>query len=288
MKLKTFGAAVVVAACWCSMVRAQAPSYAPVPPAATTAAGAETPTPATHQTVGNSRWITPTACLCESDGVSPPIGAEIYIYSGASMPFGSQLLSDELCPGFVIGGGLRTMFFNDAMDAAWVIDTGLNHFVNRARHARQFPLKVIDFTGETIPIGEPNAGQPEVKLVQYGTPIRPGLFIRDTDRTFVNLGAGRDWYLKRSADSDGPKWRIGVDAGGRYGTLSQEYDRIKHRTDVIGGFYTGAHHDLELPSKWGILVLGLRCEYSYTWSDILQTASDLQEINVMLTIGVSY
>lgn len=100
---------------------------------------------------------------------------------------------------------------------------------------------------------------------------------------------GRDFYFKAPADDPlARKTRLGFDSGGRYGTLSQEYDRIRHRTDVIGAFYAGMHYDLEVPSKWGVLVLGSRVEYSYTWSDILQRKSDIQEINTMLSVGFRY
>jgi len=63
---------------------------------------------------------------------------------------------------------------------------------------------------------------------------------------------------------------------------------IRHRTDVIGGFYVGMHNDLEIPSRWGVVTVGSRWEYSYTWSDILQHVSDIQELNLLLTVGIRY
>jgi hypothetical protein len=272
----------------------QAPTYGQAPPAAATAAGAApaqagpygTPTPVSSdnpQALGTSRWIGHTGYLCDDDGVSPPIGSEVYLFSGVSIPFGGQYHGSALQPGFVIGGGLRTSFFNQAMDRAWVVDGSISHFNNRGNDEKRFPLKVIDFTGNKLP-----DGSDEIKLVQYGTPIRPGLLIRDTDRTFVSLGIGRDFYITAPADAPGSKCRWGLDAGGRYGTSSQEYDIIKHRTDVIGGFYCGVHYDYETPCRWGIFVVGGRWEYSYTWSDILQHVSDIQETNLMLTLGLRY
>jgi len=83
-------------------------------------------------------------------------------------------------------------------------------------------------------------------------------------------------------------FRYGWQVGGRYGALSQEYDIIKHRTDVVGGFFMGAHGEFEYPCRWGVLQLGVNCQYGYTWSDILQRASDIQEINTMFNIGLRY
>lgn len=293
MKAHGYLAAWMIALAAADAAPGQAPSYGEAPPAAATAAGTANGTrvapgatavvSSDHpQAMGTSRWITPTGYLCDDDGVSPPIGSEFYLFSGASFPFGDQYHGSALQPGFVIGGGLRTLFFNNTMDRAWVVDASISHFNNRGNKEKRFPLKVLDFTGNTLP-----NGNPEIKLVQYGTPIRPGLLIRDTDRSFVSLGIGRDFYMT-PADVPGPKCRWGVDAGGRYGTSSQEYDLIKHRTDVIGGFYCGVHLDYEKPSRWGIFVVGGRWEYSYTWSDILQHVSDIQETNLMLTLGLRY
>jgi hypothetical protein len=245
--------------------------------------------PAPPEPMRTSRWLTPTPCLCEGSGESPPIAAEVYFQTGASIPINSwfnhaDALGRDMRSGFVVQGGVRTLFFNDPATRAWVIDASISHVSNGQDPTVRYPLRVLDFTGNTDPL----TGQPEVKRIQFGTPTRPGLEIRDTERTFVNLGLGQDYYAWTSADAPGRHWRFGWDSGGRYGTLSQEYNLIKHRTDVCAGFFVGLHSELEASTRWGIFTAGVRTEWSYTWTDILQHSSDIQEINVMMTVGLRY
>jgi hypothetical protein len=235
-----------------------------------------------------SRWVSEGPGLCNTPNESPPIAAEVYIRNGASIPFSSSFnrrdaLGRDMVPGYLIQGGIRTQFFNEPADRAWVIDAGISHVSNGHNPNQQYALRVIDFTGNTD-----ITGNPEVALIQFGTPTTPGVRIRDTDRTYVNLGIGRDYYWRAIADDLHPHLRVGWDFGGKYGALSQEYNLIKHRTDVIGGVYGGLYGDVEYPTEWGVCYVGIRWEYGYTWSDILQRASDIQEINVTLTLGIRY
>jgi hypothetical protein len=239
--------------------------------------------------VAVSPWLVPDSYTDEVPP-GPPIGVEIYFQSGFSVPLRSslptaELLGRDMKTGYVVQGGVRTLFFNEAATRAWVVDLSLSHFSNGHNQDIEYPLRVIDFTGNF----DPNTGQDEVKLIQFGTPTKPGIKIRDTDRTYVNLGIGRDYFLfGGTAESEGRNWRFGWDLGGRYGALSQEYDILKHRTDVIGGVYGGVHSDVLVPSRWGVLLFGFRTEWAYTWSDILQRASDIEEVNFMLTLGWRY
>ncbi len=241
------------------------------------------------QTIPGSRWLTTSPCLCDSPEQGPPIGAEVYVRTGASIPFSSSfnhrdLLGRDMVPGFLVQGGIRTLFFNGPATRAWTVDASISHVSNGQDQIESYPLRVIDFTGNTNPL----TGTPEVKLIQFGTPTLPALRIRETHRTYANLGVGRDYYWRASADDPGRLFRVGWDVGGRYGALSQEYNKIKHRTDVIGGVFWGLHGDFEFPTSWGLWHAGIRWEYGYTWSDILQRASDIQEINTMATFGVRY
>jgi hypothetical protein len=114
------------------------------------------------------------------------------------------------------------------------------------------------------------------------------------NRTFLTLGGGREWYIFGSArgtrDSDCARWRIGVDGGGRYGTLKADMAEIRHFTDVIAGVYGAIHSDVDIPCGCCTFYGGLRAEFDYTWSDVLQiqNKSDLGGINLMLTFGVRY
>jgi hypothetical protein len=112
--------------------------------------------------------------------------------------------------------------------------------------------------------------------------------VRSFNRTLVGLGFGKEWYLWEAANAPGRKWRAGVDAGGRWGSASMQFPEIRHRTDTITGVYAAAHTDFEVPYGRCFLSWGLRCEWAYTWSDILQMQSDVQEINVLATFGVRF
>jgi hypothetical protein len=286
MKSQTLVAAVLaVVLAHCPSAWAQPPYSRPVQEYSSDRSGEAPPA----EPMRASRWLTPAPCLCEGSGESPPIAAEVYLQTGASIPINSwfnnaDALGRDMRDGFVIQGGLRTMFFNDSATRAWVVDTSISHVSNGQDPTVRYGLRLLEFTGNTDPL----TGQPEVKRIQFGTPTHPGLEIRDTHRTFVNLGLGRDYYAWTSAEDPGRYWRFGLDSGGRYGTLSQEYNATKHRTDVIAGYFVGGHSELVAPTRWGTLTVGVRTEWSYTWSSILQRASDIQEINVMMTLGLRY
>ncbi len=285
MKAKLPVAAVLGLALASGSVQAQGPYSRPALERSTVAAE---PVPEqAAEPAPSSRWLTPTPCLCDTPGQSSPIGSEFYVQTGASIPVNScfnvrDALGRDMRPGFVVQSGVRSLFFNPPADRAWVVDASLSHQSNGNDPFAGYALRVIDFTGNTDPL----TGQPEVKLIQFGTPTKPFIHIRDTDRTYANLAIGHDrWWWRSSAETEGWHLRTGWNIGGRYGTLSQEYDIIKHRTDVIGGFFVGWHTEAEFPTAAGIFLIGARGEWAYTWSDILQRGSDINEINVMMTMG---
>jgi hypothetical protein len=286
MKASSLVAAVLAVLLADASARAQAPYAKPVRELTSDGPGAAEAAPGTFAV---SRWLTPNGYGCYSETDGPPIGAEVYLSGGWSIPLsttisGKERLGRDMSTGYVVQGGLRTSFFNMPADRAWVVDISLSHMNNGHNQQAKYPLRVLEFTGNTDPL----TGQPEVKRIQFGTPTRPGVTIRDTGRTFVNLGLGRDYYVWGTAETDERHLRVGWDVGARYGTLSQEYHEIKHRTDVIGGTYVGVHGEYEIPTRMGMLTFGARTEWGYTWSDILQQASDIQEINVLLTLGLRY
>ena len=285
MNIKKCVAALLAAASLTCSAAAQPPAPKPVQDVIGDSAPETVTTPRAMPT---SRWLTPNEEE-HAGGNGPPIAAEVYFGTGASTPFASSfnkrdVLGRDMVPGILVQGGVRTLFFNQPATRAWVVDTNISHASNGHSQIQKYPLRVIDFTGNTNPL----TGQPEVDLIQFGTPTTPAVRIRSTSRTYANLGVGKDYYWRTSADDPGRLFRVGWQVGGRYGALSQEYNILKHRTDVIGGVFGGLHGEMEIPSQWGMFQMGVRCEYGYTWSDILQRASDIQEINVLLTLGLRY
>src|SRR5262249_42403750 len=110
------------------------------------------------------------------------------------------------------------------------------------------------------------------------------------NRTFVNAAFGREWYLWDSANSNGRMWRAGFDAGPRYGTEKLDLNELRHRTKVAGGVFVALHTDLEWPCGACIYQAGLRAEWSYTFSEILQDQNnaDINDMLLMLNFGVRF
>src|SRR5206468_2530031 len=161
----------------------------------------------------------------------------------------------ELRTGWSISGGARALIFNEPETRAWVVDA---HIINTnesaGRRNTAFPLTIFHNGSKVV----------------FGPGGIPGATLQNSNRTMVGLGFGRDWYPWQPADSDGCKWRIGCDGGGRYGSHRVNFNELGHATDVVGGIYAGLHSDVEIPCRWAILQAGLRFEWAYTWSDILQ------------------
>ena len=63
---------------------------------------------------------------------------------------------------------------------------------------------------------------------------------------------------------------------------------IMRRGDVFGGAYLGTQLNYEFPWYDWLVQLGVRAEYAYTWSDILQRATDMNEVNLMLNFGIRF
>ena len=65
---------------------------------------------------------------------------------------------------------------------------------------------------------------------------------------------------------------------------------IRHRTDVVGQVFFALHSDVEVPCGCCIFQAGVRVEWDYTWSDILQRQNDsnMQDLNVMINLGIRF
>jgi hypothetical protein len=226
---------------------------------------------------GISEWIAyPRPCgCCGPVGKHGPIGAELYFRTGISFATGGGLVGDNATPGLWIQGGLRTLFFNRAQDAAWTVDLGLStswHDIQGAPTAiiRDF-TRIVDSTMQIIP----------------EQPVTPS----SVNYTLVSLGIGRECYLWGAPDCGGePRCRVGWDGGGHYGSSKMVLYEIQHRTDTVGGFFLAMHGDIEVPTGCCILYAGARLEYGVLWSDILTSRNDtnVQLINLLVNFGLRY
>jgi hypothetical protein len=225
---------------------------------------------------GLSDWITynRNGCCSGPVGNASPLMHELFLRSGIAVPLPNTITGKNLNAGWEIGGGGRLMIFNPQMDAAWFGEVGMDTVENwHGDLGTKFPLSVL-------------SGTTRINFGRFG---KPGLTIKSLNRTFVNLGGGREWYLLGNAIDPGRKLRIGIDGGGRWGSAKMEYAEFPHRTDTIGGMYAAVHGDLEIPCAGAcIFYAGLRTEWDYTWMDILQRSSDIMGINALATFGLRW
>jgi len=275
---------VMIMAVWLtgSAAPAQQPSVDPIyPPPSPVAPHTSEKLPEDRRLAaggGLSDWIVYGRECCEGPlGAATPLYSEFYLQAGASIPVGGMTLSRELKTGWSITGGVRALFFNEPHTRAWVVDA---HIINTNQsagvHDTQFPITFFQ-----------NGTRSDL-VVFEGAIGRKTFSIQNSNRTLVGLGLGRDWYLGQPAHADSCKWRFGVDGGGRWGSHRVNFSEFGHVTDVIGSVYAGAHGDVEYPWRNWVFHTGVRLEWAYTWSDILQQTSDVQDISIFLTMGVRW
>jgi hypothetical protein len=282
MNAKTvFSTALLVAVCGLGTVRGQTPEgmspldTAPPPTQADASAEAAPTSQQLPQMFQLSSWILGDKHqCCNCCGGSGPIQTEPFFRIGTSIPLGTGTVASVLQTGWYVGGGARTLFFDTEMCHAWTVELGI---ANIANHAHAPP-----YTGIPLTIIVPTATTPALTSLSAT--------LEALNRTYLDVGGGYEWYLWGSAACHERTWRVGCDAGGRWGSEKADFNEIPHRTDVIGGMWTAVHTDLEIPCGCCTFQAGLRIEYGYTWSDIMQiqNKSDTQDLSILFDIGVRF
>jgi hypothetical protein len=283
MNAKTvFSTALLVTVCGLGTVRGQTPGgmspldTAPPPTQADVSAEATPTTQEFPQSFQLSSWIRGDIHqCCNCCGGSGPIQTELFFRIGPSIPLGTGTVASVLQTGYYVGGGARELFFDTEMTHAWTIELGIANIYNHA-HAPPYPGIPL-----TIFIQQPT-----------GVPVltSTSATLEALNRTYLDVGGGYEWYLWGSARCHDKNWRIGCDTGGRWGSEKADFNEIPHRTDVIGGVWTAVHTDLEIPCGCCTFQAGLRIEYGYTWSDIMQiqNKSDVQDLNILFNMGMRF
>lgn len=226
---------------------------------------------------------------CDGVGGSGPLGYDLFTRIGPSAQIGRGTLADVLQTGLYLGGGGDLFFFNPAMTSAWTLELAVANISNHA-HGAQNGIPYQAFV--PLPASQnPTGTLPPVQVFFGRDPGVPGVTVQQVNRTYVDFGGGKEWYVYGSASCAGPAIRVGVDGGGRGGSESIRFHELPETSDTIGGLWVAVHGDLEWP-LWGCCVLdvGFRIEYAYTFSDILQfqNSSDLQDLNLIFNIGVRF
>jgi hypothetical protein len=249
---------------------------APAPP------GSESPAPPEPGKL--SSWMAyPRVNCCGPMGRDGPIMVELFLRTGVELPAEGKIFGHVLQPGWIIEGGGRSIFFNSALDGAWDVDLSIGNVLNRGQHSdRKIPITRPVSTGTNPITGQPLGVTNQTVEVS----------LRELNRTYVDAGLGHEWYFWGSPNCcGGMRWRVGIDAGGRLGSAKAEFYQIQHRTDVFAGMFVGLHSDVEIPcGGCCTFIAGLRAEWSYNWSDILQVHndSDLEDVDFTVNLGVRF
>jgi hypothetical protein len=218
--------------------------------------------PATGPIPGRlSSWLTyPRQGCCGPLG-DPPIATELFLRVGPSLPVEGEVFGGTLRTGWEIQGGARVLFLNQIQDAAWLVDLSLNNIYNQGRNTA-------------------------LTFLQNGTtPVS----VHNLNRTFANIGLGREWYWSLPATSPQSKLRLGFDTGFRYGTAQVETFQTQNKTSTAYGAYLALSTDWEIPRGCCTFMIGLRAEWDYTWMHVIPgTDNDLQDVNLLITGGVRF
>jgi hypothetical protein len=220
-------------------------------------------------------------------GRNGPIGEEVYVAIGPSLPIGGGVLVGNLYTGWFSEVGVRSLFFNQPRDAAWTVNLGLINIWNDGLRGAG-PGFVA-----SVPIILPGGGLGPVAPIP--------VVVRDFNRWYASGGLGRDWFLFRSPDNSSliSSFCVGAEVGGRWGTSHVDMlvvgspppnDYLRHQA-VLESLYLSAHAGLEIPLGAAVFFANFRAEYAFNWSDnIIPGGLDgsLQDVNLLLTAGFRF
>ena len=227
-------------------------------------------------------------CCCGPVGkCGGPLGYDVFLRGGLVFPTGAGVFNQYLTTGWDIEGGARLYLFNPPSTAAWIGTVSISNIYARTGTVNQ-PVTLYNVPVILPP--SPNSPFP-VRSIQVVPAIQ--LTVNYLNMTFVNLGFGRQWWLCGSADpgqTHGWNWNVGLDGGGRWGAAKVAFDEIQHKTGVVGGMYGAVYTNIEHPFRCGIPFAGVRLEYNYIWTGLLQRQNpgDFQSLNLLFQLGVRY
>ena len=214
-------------------------------------------------------------------GNSGLIGSEAYFRAGYSANLGGTGIFGRVFDGgYAVQGGVRSIFFRPQPTVGWTVDVGLASVWYHAGRSEKANLR--NFPSTTTVFGQ------TVTTIIPSFPVTP----TNLNQTSVRLALGQEYYLYGDADpADGDwKWRAGWDAGGILGSSKLNLQEIRHRTGEVYGGLAAIHSDVEMPYGHCILQAGVRLEYDYTTSKILQSQNntDFSALNLMFTTGFRF
>ena len=235
-----------------------------------------------------SPYYTDGPGCCGPLGRDGRIGYELYTYTGPTWAIGEGEFTRRLQTGWMVGGGGRSLLFDQTHTAAWVLDLGVSYQYNRGERDDPISTDV-----KQPPLRNPITGE---------TTTRPDVFTRvrvmALHRTNFNFGVGHDIWLSGSGSTgmeDHVNWRVGALLGGRWGTAHVDLQPVSdpngyaRRQNVTHGVFLAAHTTCEVPMGSWILFAGLRAEWGYDWTNIVPPMDgNMHSVNLLLTSGIRY
>lgn len=223
-----------------------------------------------------AEWLNNSPCnCCGPTGKNGPIGSELFVMTGPTIPVGPSILTRFANTGWMVEGGVRSLFFNPNGDAAWTAVVALSYQYNNG-------------SGRVAPFNFFN--NPRVPVT-----------IRELERYGLTFGGGRDWFLYGQAQNCGrdTNLRVGVETGGRWGGERANLNLIVnnpiaggtflHRYKVYGGYYLGGHVNFEVPMGSWVWFGGFRAEWGINFGDVIPYQNNtIQDVNLLLSTGFRY
>lgn len=236
--------------------------------------------------------------LAGGPGCCGPLGGghlayELYMMTGPNWVFGNGPLTDRLTMGWIVQGGGRSLFFNTANDAAWVLDLGLSYQYNRGTQDAPVDLFIRQASQQNNQTGLVTR-QPDAFLSTN---------LRGFHRTAFNYAVGRDWFLHGPGApglESGLNFRFGFEVGGRYGTEHVDLDLLgttgplgspiySRRQGIFHGFFVGGHLSWEVPCGGWIWFAGLRTQYGWDFGNVVPPLNgEIQNFNLLMTTGFRF
>jgi len=258
----------------------------------TTLTGQPLPPPQQIMSVPKGSYPGPTDSdllgCCGPMGHDGRIGQEFYLDTGPTIPFGNGQFVHRLEVGWMVGGGGRTLFFNQDHTAAWTADLGVSYQYNRGNQVSALNLDVR----------QPNTSDPTTGATVKQPDVLTNVIVRDIDRTNFNYAFGRDWWLWGPGATGAEKsWnlRVGYEIGGRWGTAhvdlvptANPFGYFRRQNTTLGMFLE-LHSDFEVPLGSMIFFTGVQVQYGYDWTNLAPPVpGDIQSINVLLRAGLRF
>jgi hypothetical protein len=222
-----------------------------------------------------NEWLN-SPCFCNGPtGKNGPIGSEFFVLSGPTIATGPSIQAKFANVGWMVESGARTLLFNTSNDAAWTAVLALAYQYNDGSGR---PPPFAFFGNANIPVT-----------------------IRDIHRYGLTFGGGRDWFMCGQFPNlgSGTSLRVGLETGGRWGYEHVNLNLIINdpsgqnsfleKSKVYGGYYIGAHADLEVPMGSWVWVCGLRAEWGINWGTVIPLQNNnIQDINLLFSTGFRY